>query len=265
MELSFIIPCYNHGKYLREALCSISGIDGIQYEIIIVNDGSTDVFTCQLLNELEHEGYKVVHQSNMGLGAARNAGINQALGKYIFPLDSDNKLKQEFINEAIDILRKRSADIVYGDPEFFGDFDEKRLFKPEKFDITKMLFYNYIDACALFSKSVWEKNGGYEVNMPFQGNEDWEFWINAYKNGFNFLYINKPSFYYRIRIDSMISSLENGFKSKHNHIFIINKHYDLYFRTYNDLRYYRNRYLYEKRSPFRTSVKYFIKFINNLF
>lgn len=266
LEISIIIPCFNHGLYLREAVNSIIGLEKIQYEIIIVNDGSTDSFTIQVLKELENDGYNVIHQPNLGLGAARNAGIKHAQGKYILPLDSDNKIKHEYLIESKKYLDSGAADIVYGRPEFFGDIVDARLFKTENFDISKILYYNYIDACAVYRKSVWEKNEGYETEIPYQGHEDWEFWINAYKNKFKFLFLDKPLFLYRIRKDSMIVLSSKETNIKLNHLFIINKHFDVYCQVYNDLRYFKSRYLRDMETPLITSLRYFLRFIKiNLF
>lgn len=258
MEISIIIPCYNHGMYIRDAINSVKDIKGVQFEIIIVNDGSTDEYTKQVLNELECEGFTVIHQINLGLGAARNAGIQRAKGKYILPLDSDNKVQPEYIFTAIEILENNISDIVYGNPEFFGEVESSRLFKPSKFDIYEIFNYNYIDACAVYRKIVWEKNCGYETNMPFPGHEDWEFWINAFKNGFKFEYIDKEFYYYRILSDSMIVNTIKNDKHSLNLKYIINKHLDLYICLFYELNYFKKKKLLEQIKPLRTAIKYLL-------
>lgn len=256
--ISIIIPCYNHGIYLRDAVNSVSNLREIPFEVIIVNDGSTEAYTIQILNQLEKEGYDVIHQPNLGLGAARNTGINLAKGKYILPLDSDNKIKQELVIESIKYLESDVADIVYGNPEFFGDVDPHRLFKPETFDIGKIFKDNYIDACAVYRKSVWEKNKGYEKSMPFQGHEDWEFWINAFSNGFRFKYLDKSLYYYRICNDSMIVDTRKENRKTENHKFIIRKHLDLFIEQYGHLYQFRKIIQLENSKPLRASLRYFL-------
>lgn len=256
--LSIIIPCYNHGLYLREAVYSVCDLQRIPFEIIIVNDGSTDSFTIQVLSELEKEGYRVIHQANLGLGAARNTGISFSKGKYIIPLDSDNKIKHEYVIESMKYLETGAADIVYGNPEFFGEIEASRLFKPDKFDIVKIFKDNYIDACAVYRKTVWEKNNGYETSMPFQGHEDWEFWINAFSNGFKFKYLDISLYYYRICAGSMIVDTRNGDRKSKNHKFIIQKHLDLFIDQYNHLYRFRKSTQLEKSMPLRTALRYFL-------
>ena len=124
--VSIVIPCYNHGQYIQEALDSIE-VQKINYavEIIIVDDGSSDAATLQKLDDLKALNYTVIHQTNGGPGKARNAGIQVAMGKYILPLDADNKISPDYINKAVPVLEKNDADIVYAAPQFFGDTEIK--------------------------------------------------------------------------------------------------------------------------------------------
>jgi glycosyltransferase involved in cell wall biosynthesis len=258
LEISIVIPCYNHGPYLREAVSSVKGLEGILYEIIIVNDGSTDSYTLDVFEDLESEGCKIIHQANLGLGAARNTGILQAKGKYILPLDADNKIKLEYILASKEILDNDISDIVYGNPEFFGDIEPSRLFKPCEFDILKIFNDNFIDACAIYRKAVWEKNKGYETNMPFPGHEDWEFWINSYSNGFRFKYLDSNLYYYRICNDSMIVSANVGNRRSLNQKFIIRKHLELYISMYVQLYQLEKKRQLENKKPLRAAIRYLL-------
>lgn len=222
--VSIIIPCYNHGQYLMEALKSISdAVTSYSYEIIIVNDGSTDEHTLTVLSWVEQEGYQVIHQPNGGLAAARNNAISMAKGKYIIPLDSDNKLHQNYLTKAIELLEKNpDIDIVYGNPILFGD--KEGVITVGKFSISKIIKINYIDACAVFRKITWEKVSGYDGNMPAMGNEDWEFWIHAFFKGATFLYVNEVCFYYRVLANSMtVTTTIPGLVK--NSEYIYQKHY----------------------------------------
>jgi glycosyltransferase involved in cell wall biosynthesis len=83
IRLSIVIPCFNDGQFLKEAIASVEACPDQIYEIIIINDGSTDLLTRQVLNELRSNGYQVVDQSNQGAAAARNTGVRLAKGDYI--------------------------------------------------------------------------------------------------------------------------------------------------------------------------------------
>lgn len=206
--VSIIIPCYNQGIFLDEALQSVSqGTGKGLSEIIIVNDGSTDESTLNRLKELSAKGYTVINQTNKGLGAARNAGIRAATGTYILPLDSDNKIKSEYILEGIKLLDSDpSLDVVYSNAEYFGE--KKGIWESGEFNLQRLMIENYIDACAIFRKSTWEKVGGYDEKMPVMGYEDWDLWLKiAFQNG-KFTFVNKALFYYRYSAKSMIRSVQ---------------------------------------------------------
>ena len=242
--LSVIMPCFNHGKYIQEALDSIKK-DPIPYvyEVIIVDDGSTDNDTLLKLDELKTLGYKVIHQQNAGPAAARNKAIENSNGKYILPLDADNMITAEYINTGIAILEKGEYQIVYCSPVFFGDMVKGvRTFKSKPFDISDLLEANYIDNCTVFLKEVWLKNKGYDVNIPYYGHEDWEFWINAYVNGFKFYFIKEKLFYYRIVKDSVADQFKSKKKSSENQLYIIKKHTDLFLTQYLKLSYIKRKY-----------------------
>ncbi len=245
--VSIVIPCYNHGEYLQEALDSIN-IDNINYpvEIIIVDDGSSDHGTLEKLESLKQLNYTIIHQENGGPGKARNTGINIAVGKFILPLDADNKIKPDYINKAVPILERNQADIVYAVPEFFGDTsNKKRQFKVRPFDDLGLVTGNCADACAIFRKEVWIKNGGYDEAMPYFGFEDWEFWINASKNNFTFHFIKEKLFFYRIDNNSMISQFNNAERNVLMHRYLAKKHADFFLEKLVKITYIRERYFYD--------------------
>ncbi|HBY69944.1 MAG TPA: glycosyl transferase family 2, partial [Flavobacteriaceae bacterium] len=117
--LSIIIPCYNSEATLEETLISVVGQDYDCWEAILVNDGSPDCLEKIALAWKEKDSrihyYK---KKNGGLGSARNYGIEKAKGKYILPLDSDNKVRSTFAKDAISILKnKEHIGVVYGNAE----------------------------------------------------------------------------------------------------------------------------------------------------
>ncbi len=225
-RVSIIIPCYNHGKYIDDAVQSIDQIaDKNLYEVIIVNDGSTDELTNERLRALGETGlYKVIFQKNQGLATSRNNAIALSKGEYILPLDADNKIRPEYVYKGIEIMDSRKdVSIVYGNAAYFGDKTE--VFRPGPFNLQKLMIANYIDACAIYRKTVWEVTGGYDKNMPSQGVEDWEMWMHACFKGFKFHYQDEILYDYRVLADSMIRQLKSH-KIKNDALtdYIINKH-----------------------------------------
>jgi glycosyltransferase involved in cell wall biosynthesis len=207
-KISIIIPCYNHGHFIREALESVEQCtDKSLYEVIIVNDGSTDTYTNEMMAQLEKEGYHVINQKNQGLGATRNNGIRAAVGEYILPLDSDNKIRPEYIYKSIEILDNQPGIVmVYSDAQFFGDKDRRRVVG--EFNLQQLMLENNIDACAVYRRSAWEAVGGYDEKMPAMGFEDWDFWLNLSFRNYKFKYVNEILFDYRILGNSMLRSID---------------------------------------------------------
>ena len=205
--LSIIITCFNLGIYLEEAIDSVKKYTKQEdYELILVNDGSTDEVTIAILRNIEQNDSEVIvlNQPNLGLAKARNNGIKLATGKYIIPLDADNKIRPEFIIQTISILNNNvDIDIVHGNAQNFGN--KNTVWQSKPFDFRGILLNNYIDACAGFRKSTWKKLGGYDENMPVMGFEDWDLWLRMGNAGCRFEYVNEIFFDYRVRDNSMLS------------------------------------------------------------
>ena len=242
--ISIIIPCFNQGHFIQDAIDSIDK-NKINYpvEIIIVDDGSTDINTLNKLDELSNLHYHVIHQSNKGPAGARNTGIKKAAGKYILPLDADNKILPDYINKSIPILEAGIYSIVYAMPYFFGNAAAgKKRFEVGEFDIMKIVQDNYIDTCSVYNKEVWFKNGGYDEALPNYGHEDWEFWIHAYSNGFKFFYLKEQLYYYRIEDNSVITAFVDKTKYVADHEYMAKKHALIFTEQLVKLGYIKSKY-----------------------
>jgi len=205
-KVSVIIPCYNLGAYVDDAVDSVLAQTFQNFEIIVVDDGSTDPSTVRLMENYVRPKTHVLRTKNQGLATARNTGINQARGKYILPLDADDKIGSSYLAKASMILDDRpEIGIVYCRARFFGAREEE--WRLEPFSIETMLTKNVIFAASMFRKSSWEKVGGYNPIMV-HGYEDYDFWISLLDREKAGVYrINEILFYYRVREDSMISTL----------------------------------------------------------
>jgi glycosyltransferase involved in cell wall biosynthesis len=203
-KISVIMPCFNHGEFVREAVCSVQAIGRGDVELIVVDDGSTDARTAEEMVKLAGEGIQVIRRANRGLAAARNAGIEAARGEYIFPLDADDRMRADWIDKAIRILDSEvTVGVVYGDAQCFGTRVDR--WRVGAFDAERLLDANYIHASALYRKVIWKQNGGYDAMMPVQGMEDWDFWLSAIERGWQFAYVPEIFFDYRQAASSMIS------------------------------------------------------------
>jgi glycosyltransferase involved in cell wall biosynthesis len=204
-KVSIVIPCFNHGAMLREALASIKQVRNANLlEVIIVDDGSSEADSVRILREIAEAGYCVVSQPNRGPSAARNTGIRLAKGEFILPLDSDNRLRDVYLNEGVSLLKENSSvGVIYSDIEYFGE-SSGPIQAPE-FDLLSLIRAGFIDVCALYRKHLWEEVGGYDEHMPWMGVEDWDFWLRVAFHGGTFVHLPKVGFDYRVRKDSVIA------------------------------------------------------------
>lgn len=225
-KVSVIMPCFNHGEFLPEAVASVKSIKRDDIELIVVDDGSTDDRTCKEIDKLFEQGLKVIRQENKGPAGARNAGIRASQGQYIFPLDGDDRLRLGWMDYAIGILDSDpGVGVVYGDAQCFGT--RTHLWQTGPFDADRLLCWNFIHASALYRRPVWEQNNGYDETRLIQGLEDWDFWIGALEHGWRFDYLATIFFDYRQR-DEQSMSTRTGPLEDQIREYVARKHASLY-------------------------------------
>ncbi|WP_448528272.1 glycosyltransferase family A protein [Raineya sp.] len=212
IEISIIIPCFNSGNFLLETLKSIDTSHPIMNhtEIIIINDGSSDVETIKILNDLSAK-FLVLHKTNGGPASARNYGIKHSVGKYIFTLDSDNLILMDYLVIGKEILDKNEQiGVVYAAPEYFGDINsDSQTWQNQS--LLSLAEANFIDMCAMFRKDIWSKVGGLNESKILIGHEDWEFWLKiALLTNKQFYFIDQKLFKYRVRLQDSVSIVYNN-------------------------------------------------------
>lgn len=200
-RISVIIPCYNLGRYLYEAIDTVLQQTLEDLEIIVVDDGSEDSFTQFLLSELEHSLLTVLHQQNQGVAAARNFGIGHAQSEYISCLDPDDHLHPTFFEKAVRILDEQNAvGLVTGHLQFFDE--RSGVLGYDDCAFPELLVANRVVEPAVFRREAWEKAGGYR-SFSKHGIEDWDLWITLVERGYRVAMIPEVVWYYRIRANQM--------------------------------------------------------------
>jgi glycosyltransferase involved in cell wall biosynthesis/SAM-dependent methyltransferase len=204
------IPCYNYGRFVREAIESVLASTFQDFEIIVVNDGSTDRQTLEVLAELEKAPppgvrLRVVHQQNQGLAAARNKGAALAQGKYVLSLDADDRIGPTYLEKAVWVLENHPQyAFCYSLVQMFGV--EDGIWKTEPFNLEKALRYNHVPTGAVFRREAWIEAGGFRDEL--YGQDDWNFWITLGAKGWDGCLIEEPLFFYRKHQTSMWSNIE---------------------------------------------------------
>jgi glycosyltransferase involved in cell wall biosynthesis len=178
-DVAVVIPCFNDGALLPEAVASVQGVEGV--EIMIVDDGSTDPSTRRVLTDLAERGTPVLHQDNAGLSAARMAGVKATSAPYIYNLDADDLARADALRTMADRMdADPEAAVCYGDYEEFGDLDLIRLVPPT-IDPFRLAYTNEYPVTALFRRSVLDAVGGWRHLGA--GYEDWGLWMTLAERG----------------------------------------------------------------------------------
>ena len=211
-KISIIIPCYNQGKFLEDAVNSILNQTYQNFEIIIVNDGSTDKYTNDLLKNYSKPKTKVYITKNQGLASTRNYGFKLSNGEFIQFLDADDTLASDKFEKQINIFKEDSSiDVSYTNYSYLYE-DTKKHSEPQ---MKEVLSNNPFDDfvykwqrgisipihCGLFRKSVFNKSGPFISG--FKAVEDWIMWVDISSRKCKFLYLDEDLAIYRIQQENM--------------------------------------------------------------
>lgn len=201
MDLFFsvIIPAYNSASFVSEAIESALNQEDVEFEVIVVNDGSTDA-TLEVVQRFA-EKIRIVDQCNMGLSGARNSGAKAAKGNVLAFLDADDIWFQGKL-KAQSLKIKQGFAVVYTNRMNFGELGDLPEIQSEVVTMTEgfiwenILFGNMITASSsVIMKEVFDNLGGFRVDL--RSCEDWDLWLRCsqhHKIG----YCSEPLIKYRI-------------------------------------------------------------------
>lgn len=200
-RISVLLPCFNDGQWIDEALDSVRQQTFQDFEIVVVDDGSTDAATVRKLESIDDSNIRVFRTENRGLPAARNHAAAQARGELFCALDADDRLAATWFEKGQALLTSRpEITFVSHWLETFGD--EHWTWKPERCDLPALLVKNTINGAALVRRAAFEAVGGYDESMR-HGCEDWDFWLRLVEAGHQGTIIPEVLFYYRRHSTSM--------------------------------------------------------------
>lgn len=211
--VTIVIPCFNYGHLAGDAIRSVEAQTFTSIEIIVVEGGSSSAESRQqLLEAVKKASSKVrllFQDQPYRAGANRNFGISHARGKYICCLDADDRIAPTYIEKAVFMLEYSGYDVVSPGLQFFGNRSE--VWTPhERPTLDMLLEGNNVLTCALYSKGMWRKAGGYRDSDPATGHihEDWLFWVRLAALGARFVSIREPLFLYRSHGTTLSNSRE---------------------------------------------------------
>lgn len=260
-KISVIIPCFNQGAYLNEAVDSVFSQTYQNFEIVIVNDGSDDKHTNKILENYNKPKTKIIHTSNQGLAHARNNGIKASEGIYILPLDADDKIGSEYLEKGKWILdENEKVGIVYCKAEFFEM--RKGEWKLPEFRFPEFLLGNCIFCTSMFRRADYDRTSGYNPNMIY-GWEDYDFWLSLLEMGKEVYCIPETLFYYRIKKESMHKSMTHE-QVVYSYLQILKNHRELYADNVEFIFEQLIRKIVYGKSPFRINLKIWKKRIQKI-
>lgn len=207
--VSIIIPAYNSAPFLAETLGSAFAQTYRDFEIIVVNDGSTDN-TDEVISEFQ-DRIVYVKQPNRGVMAARNTGLKAARGRFIALLDSDDLLLPNFLEVLVGMLEADSSlSVAYPNARYFGWPKHDGKLHQDVFPVAEPISFDrvlrrecYIFGLLVFRREVIEAVGNYDENLEGQGAEDFELWLRMLRHGFRFKFTTEVLALYRWRQDSL--------------------------------------------------------------
>jgi glycosyltransferase involved in cell wall biosynthesis len=263
------MPAYNVEAYIKTAIKSVLKQSYQKFELIIVNDGSTDN-TSKIISDFDDPRIIVIHQNNKGLGAARNVGISKAKNEFIAFLDSDDMWRDDKLQNIINNYNpEKNIGVYYSDViEFRNDSSDgipSRYSEsiPKRDTKELILIYDFIVvSSAVVPKYVIEEFEGFDENL--YGTEDWDLWIKIGQK-YDFKKINEFDCYYRINQNGLSKNRKEFLKKEYK---VIKKHLidgNLGTLEIKNLSlwvwYKKNFYFYLLNFNILISLKYFLKML----
>ncbi|HSZ70429.1 MAG TPA: glycosyltransferase family A protein [Solirubrobacteraceae bacterium] len=210
-RVSILMALYNYAEHVTDALDSALESDDCPFEIVIVDDGSTDDSLARVKGWMsEHEDASALllrHPINRGLAYARNSALGWARGEFCFVLDADNELYSHCLARLVEALDDDlGAAFAYGTLECFRTGRPVGLMNTLPWDPPRLRMGNYIDAMAMIrTRTLRERFGGYSLDRRLHGWEDFDLWCRLAERGERAVRVPEVLARYRLSQHSMLS------------------------------------------------------------
>lgn len=187
-KISVVIATYNYGKFISRAVDSVLAQTMKNYEIIVVDDGSTD--NTQEILAGYGDRIRIIKQENQGYVKAKNRGLREARGEYVILLDADDEFLPQILEKLSEALEKDTAAVFA-----YCDYHEMESTGKKKLISLKENLFNSVGIGILFRKSVLEEAGLYDVGLIFP---EYDLLLKIQQKGYGGVDVNTPLFvYYR--------------------------------------------------------------------
>jgi glycosyltransferase involved in cell wall biosynthesis len=221
-RVSVVVPCYNLGPFLAEAVDSVLGQSFTDVEILVVDDGSTDAETKAILDSFSRPKTRVLRSENRGLPGAKNLGIAQTSGELLCFLDADDLLEPQMLARSIAVL-DGAPSMAFASHWLRTFGAEQGDWTPTSCDFPALLDMNTVNGSALVRRSALQAIGGFDETF-LDGCEDWDLWITMVERGFPGTIVPEFLFRYRRRPGSMSQVMMEGDKHPRLYRRLVAKH-----------------------------------------
>ncbi|WP_422802918.1 glycosyltransferase family 2 protein [Streptococcus sp. FT1-106] len=231
--VSIIIPCYNAQNYLEECLDSIIDQSFKNFEVIAINDGSSDK-TLEILKKysIKDERVKFFDQDNSGVSYTRNRGINLASGNYIMFVDADDFIGKHYLKEMVEYLLKNQYDFVTSGMTFCNSDGRKKrevsyskasqelIFKEIITSIINNIYFSVCYKTLIKKKLLVDNSVFFETNIRF--GEDLKFTVSLFETASKIGFLSNSEYFYRLNEGSATSStsVESALKYMDDNLYI---------------------------------------------
>ncbi len=193
--IAVVIPCFNLGRTLEQALDSVRRQSRAPTEVVVIDDGSTDLYTRRVLARLD-PSVQLISTPNQGPATARNLGIRLTTASLIVLLDADDLLDPTYLEKAAGVLETRSdLSFVSCAIAAFGQISYEWM--PPPCTIVETITRGGVHISTMFRRELWEAVGGFDSTLPAY--EDTDFWLSALEHGFQGEILEEPLLRYRVR------------------------------------------------------------------
>lgn len=220
-RIAAVVPCFNDGRTLPDTLESLRAQEPL--ELVVVDDGSDDRYTIEVLDGLRGSGTNVVRQHNSGPAAARMTGVRSTSAPYVFPLDADDLVAPGALTALADALdRDPDAVIAWGDTEMFGDANVY-VRKARALDPWQITYVNPIPTATMIRRDALLAVGGWQLDL---GYEDWDLWQAFAERGWRGVHVERAVARHRVhgarrwsRDFGRHEAIEAELRSRHSSLF----------------------------------------------
>lgn len=207
--VSIVLPTYNQARYLPEALDSVFAQTWPHYELIVVDDGSSDETADILADYSRRYSFLVIRQENRGLPHALNTGFKHTQGEYLTWTSSDNVMLPEMLTVLVrSLIADPSVGLVYADRYLIDEHGNNLgRFNLPDYSPYLLLHINLVHCCFLYRRECMIRVGNYDPKFIY--GEDWEYWIRI-SQYYKMKRIPQALYRYRVHSASMTSDLIRG-------------------------------------------------------